>query len=143
MSHGDVEKVSEIERSSPSPWSALSIAQELDRPQGLQLVATDGGGSIHAWCCGRCIEEEAELFKIAVVSSLQNKGIGTALLLMFEDLCRKRGCRSCLLEVRVANRQAVGFYEKFGYSKIGSRKDYYTAPQDDALILRKTFLVQK
>ncbi len=142
MGHDDVEAIARIEQASPSPWSASSIAEELLRIKGVQLVATDETGHIMAWCCGQCLDDEAELFKIAVSVDTREQGIGTALLVRFEDLCRGRGCKSCFLEVRVSNIQAIGLYEKFGYGRIGCRKAYYTAPQEDALVLQKFFPLQ-
>ena len=137
MGRNDVEAIARIEQASASPWSASSIAEELLRIKGVQLVATDEAGRVSAWCCGHCLDDEAELFKIAVSVDTREQGIGTALLVRFEELCRGRGCESCFLEVRVSNFQAIGLYEKLGYSRIGLRRDYYTAPQEDALVLQK------
>ena len=78
--------------------------------------------------------------KIAVTPSQRRCGIGRALLLRFEGLCREGGCESLFLEVRAANTAAMGLYENLGYETIGCRKKYYSNPQDDALILRKSFL---
>jgi ribosomal-protein-alanine N-acetyltransferase len=142
MGHDDVEAIARIELASPSAWSAFSIAEELLRVKGVQLVATDEAGHIIAWCCGQCLDDEAELFKIAVSVDRREQGIGTALLARFEDMCMGRGCESCFLEVRASNFQAIGLYENLGYSKIGCRKDYYSAPQEDALVLQKFFRLQ-
>lgn len=142
MRHSDVERIAVIEQASLSPWQVLSLTQELERPHGIQLVATDDKDTILGWCCGLCMEAEAELFKIAVSQNYRRLGIGAALLLQFEDLCRAQGCKSLFLEVRAANSGAIGLYEKLKYNKIGCRKGYYTAPQDDALILRKSLLLQ-
>ncbi len=143
MSHGDVERVAAIEQASPSPWQLLPLTKELERAHGIQLVATDDKNTILGWCCGLCMEAEAELFKIAVSQNCRRLGIGTALLLRFENVCREQDCKSLFLEVRAANSGAIGLYEKLGYKKIGCRKGYYTAPQDDALILSKPLLQQK
>jgi [ribosomal protein S18]-alanine N-acetyltransferase len=143
MRRGDVEGVAAIEQASPSPWQASSLVHELARPQGLQLVAADDAEkNLLGWCCGLCATEEGELFKIAVAPHVRHGGVGTALLLRFEDLCRERGCISLFLEVRAANEQAIGLYEKLGYGKVGCRKNYYFGPEDDALILRKSILLQ-
>jgi len=139
MCRGDVESVAAIEQTSPSPWQASSLVHELARPHGLQLVATDDDReNLLGWCCGSCSATEGELFKIAVAQRLRRCGIGTALLLQFEDLCRDRGCTSLFLEVRAANERAIRLYEKLGYGKISCRKNYYSAPMDDALVLRKS-----
>ena len=139
MRHGDVERIAAIEQTSPSPWSTPLIAAELERSQGLQLVATGEDETIAGWCCGLAAAE-AELFKIAVSPPQRRSGLAKGLLLRFEDLCRERGCESLFLEVRAANTAATGLYKSLGYETIGCRKKYYSNPLDDALILRKSFL---
>ena len=138
--NGDVERIAAIEQASPSPWSAALIAAEFERSQGLQLVAV-GEDTVLGWCCGFHAGIEAELLKIAVSPSQRRCGLGRALLLRFEDLCRDRGCEFLFLEVRAANTAATGLYKSLGYRTIGCRKKYYSNPQDDALILRKSFLL--
>jgi ribosomal-protein-alanine N-acetyltransferase len=141
MHHGDVPGVAAIEQASYSPWSEALVAQELDRPGGVQLVAVDGE-IITGWCCAMT-GPEAELLKIAVEPSFRHRGIGSALLRRLEDLCRDSGSEMLFLEVRAANAGALGLYKKFGFILAGCRKKYYTDPQDDALILKKSLLNQK
>ena len=43
------------------------------------------------------------------------------------------------LEVRPSNTAAVALYEKHGFQEAGRRKNYYEAPQEDALLLTKEF----
>jgi [ribosomal protein S18]-alanine N-acetyltransferase len=138
--HGDVERIAVLEQCSPSPWSALLITGELGRPDGLQLVAVNGD-TVLGWCCGRYAVPDAELLKIAVAPLQRRCGVGTALLLRLEDFFRERGCETLFLEVRAANTAAIGLYQKLGYMTVGCRKNYYSTPQDDALILKKSFLI--
>jgi [ribosomal protein S18]-alanine N-acetyltransferase len=141
MRRGDAERIAALEQISPSPWPAPLIAGELGRPDGLQLVAVNGDGrTVLGWCCGRYTAPEAELLKIAVLPLQRRCGVGTVLLFRLEDGCRERECDALLLEVRAANTAALGLYQKFGYITIGCRKNYYSDPQDDALILRKSLL---
>jgi [ribosomal protein S18]-alanine N-acetyltransferase len=140
MLHGDVERIAVLEQCSPSPWSAQLVAGELGRLDGLQLVAVNGD-TVLGWCCGRYAVPEAELLKIAVTPLQRRCGVGAALLLRLEDLFRAKECESLFLEVRATNTAAIGLYRNLGYIIVGCRKRYYSTPQDDALILRKSFLV--
>lgn len=42
---------------------------------------------------------------------------------------------SIFLEVRASNQEARLFYEKFGFQVIGTRKNYYQHPQEDAIMM--------
>ena len=54
---------------------------------------------------------------------------------------RKEGCRFIFLEVRGSNEPATQMYSKFGFEVIGTRKDYYTSPVEDAVIMMLKFAV--
>jgi ribosomal-protein-alanine N-acetyltransferase len=42
-----------------------------------------------------------------------------------------------LLEVRKSNTSAIALYDKYQFKNIGIRKNYYTAPIEDAIIMVK------
>jgi predicted GNAT family N-acyltransferase len=52
------------------------------------------------------------LRQMAVVNSVQGKGVGKALLIFAENIARDRGYRKITMHAR---KTAVGFYEKLGY----------------------------
>lgn len=68
---------------------------------------------------------DVRMKQVAVVADLQGQGIGTALVNFSETLARKLGYHRMFLHARDA---AVGFYEKLGYSKVGSHFDEVTIP---------------
>ena len=43
-----------------------------------------------------------------------------------------------LLEVRVSNAPARSLYERLGFQVIGTRKEYYDDPVEDALVMRRS-----
>ena len=43
--------------------------------------------------------------------------------------------KKVFLEVRCKNKDAISLYEHYGFKKIGIRKEYYSAPTDDALLM--------
>ena len=137
MVKADLVGVSAIERETLSPWSAGSLAQELEIPQAIQLVAEASGTHVLGWCACRLVLPEAELLKITVKKKNRERGIGRSLLeYLFSDL-QKRKVTSLFLEVRSNNRIALDFYEKHGFLHVGSRPGYYTDPPDSAMILKK------
>ena len=49
--------------------------------------------------------------------------------------CRSMGVRNYTLEVRASNVPAIGLYEKLGFVKEGIRPDFYSYPDEDAIIM--------
>jgi ribosomal protein S18 acetylase RimI-like enzyme len=69
-------------------------------------------------CC-MLVEEDPQtvrLRQMAVMNDLQGKGIGRALMQFAENLARDRGYKKITMHAR---KNALGFYEKMGYRKIG------------------------
>lgn len=78
-------------------------------------------------CC-MLVEEEPQtvrLRQMAVLNDLQGKGIGKALMQFAENLARDRGYKRITMHAR---KNALGFYEKMGYKKIGKEFEEITIP---------------
>lgn len=76
---------------------------------------------------------ESELLRIAVSPSNQGEGYGYELLRFYLQETAG-GCERYLLEVRESNTAARHLYEKAGYRQMGNRRDYYSAPAEDAVL---------
>jgi len=141
MAAADLEGVEEIEMENPSPWSAESLARELAVDQGIRMVVEADDAQLLGWCACRVIWPEAELLKIAVRKRNRRSGIGRTLFNRLSDELQKRKITSLFIEVRSNNRPALDFYEKLGFSCIGSRAGYYTDPPDSASVMKKDFAI--
>ena len=97
------------------------------------LCVTDGG---YAACL--LSVDTADLLDIAVLSEYRGKGRADALMTFLQAECLARGIKEIFLEVRASNTPAISLYKKHGYQEISIRKKYYSAPTEDALIMRKT-----
>lgn len=78
-------------------------------------------------CC-MLVEEDPQtvrLRQMAVMNDLQGKGIGSALMTFAENLARDRGFRRITMHAR---KNALGFYEKMGYKKVGEEFQEITIP---------------
>jgi ribosomal-protein-alanine N-acetyltransferase len=51
------------------------------------------------------------------------------------DEATRLGARRATLEVRTSNEGARRLYERLGFYVAGTRRQYYTSPVEDALIL--------
>ncbi len=65
------------------------------------------------------------LRQMAVLNTLQGKGIGKALMQFAENIARDRGFRKITMHAR---KSATGFYEKLGYQVTGEEFEEVTIP---------------
>lgn len=72
------------------------------------------------------IEDQSELLKICVLPHYQRLGVGSKLLKRSIDLLAEKNVNEIFLEVSEENSKAISFYEKFGFSRIAIRKNYYS-----------------
>jgi len=68
---------------------------------------------------------EVRLRQMAVISGLQGKGLGRALMQFAENIARDRGYKKITMHAR---KTAIGFYEKLGYKRIGNEFLEVTIP---------------
>lgn len=137
MRPDDLAAVARIEGESQSPWSQLSLRQELETGQGGCLVAEATDLEIIGWCCCRGIWPEAELLKIAVSEKQRKKGIGSTLMAHLLSDLQGQSFSALFLEVRARNTGARSFYQRHGFRQVGMRPKYYADPPDDALIFKR------
>ena len=141
MRPADLEAVAAIELEALSPWNRRALEQELQQANGLQFVAEDIDlGVVAGWCCGRLVGPEAELLKISVLHARRRSGIASLLLDRLIQEAVAVGAEVLYLEVRAGNAPALLFYRKHGFKNTGLRKNYYTDPEDDALVFVKDLL---
>ena len=140
MTAEDAEQVAEIDFKSFSvPWKMTDYwkyAQE----KNIEAVVGEIDKKIVAYAAAFVSFEEAEVFKIAVTPELRGKGFGAKIFSELIKAVKKRGAKAITLEVRPSNIAAVRLYEKFGLKSVGQRKNYYTNPTEDALIMWNTSL---
>ncbi|MBQ2446602.1 MAG: ribosomal protein S18-alanine N-acetyltransferase [Oscillospiraceae bacterium] len=137
MNEGHVAFVAELERLCFSaPWSERSIASELNNEYSLWLVEEREGVAV-AYVGSQSCPPEADVMNIAVSPDYRRQGIGEALMVALMDALLERGMESLTLEVRASNAPAIGLYTRLGFTEVGRRRNYYTDPQEDALIMRK------
>ena len=80
---------------------------------------------------------ESHILNLTVRPELQRQGVGSKLMKHFQQLARRHGADTLMLEVRPSNHGAISLYEKLGFNEIGVRRNYYPAEdgREDALLL--------
>ncbi len=82
------------------------------------------------------VKDEIEIIQIGIIKSCQRKNYGSSLIKKIKKL---NDIRKIFLEVSVENSQAINFYLKNGFKKIGIRKAYYKGNKQRIDALRLLF----
>ncbi|GBR74868.1 putative acetyltransferase [Candidatus Termititenax aidoneus] len=79
--------------------------------------------------------DELQILDVYVQPEYRRQGLAeNALRELFGENPR---LNNAYLEVRVSNQAALNLYLKLGFTKTGLRKNYYSTPVEDAVLLRK------
>ena len=133
MTASDVPRVVALEREVyPQPWSEGVFRDELSLQNRSYLVVEDER-SIVAYGGMLIVEQDAHITTVAVDPSARRNRIGTRLMLALVDEAFGMGALHLTLEVRASNDAARRLYERFGFSAVGVRKNYYLT--EDALVM--------
>lgn len=93
-------------------------------------------GIISGFLIANEVVHEWEIENVVVDMMQQRKNIATSLIQTLIHTATDSHGRCIHLEVRSLNLPASSLYRKMGFGIIGIRKDYYSNPQDDALLFR-------
>lgn len=124
----DIPEVYEIEKLS---FVAPKDESVFKNDQNKYLVAKMNRGVV-GYIGMEVVAGEKHIINMAVHPGERRRGIGTKLIESFLD-----PKAVCFLEVRVSNEAAQSLYEKYGFNKVGKRKNYYEDNGEDAFIMRK------
>ena len=125
------------------PWSEQAFLETLQCDYAYYYVAewdeADGEKqkSVVGICGLRNIAGEGEITNVVTVKEYRRKGIAEALLQRALSDGAELGIEAFTLEVRCSNQPAIALYEKFGFKSAGVRKNFYSEPKEDALIMWK------
>jgi len=86
------------------------------------------GGFSHA-------ADEAEILTVAVAQAFRRRGVARMLLDRMLTESRALGAENVYLEVRASNTAAQALYSRAGFHVIGTRKNYYAHPREDAVLM--------
>ncbi|MBE6606483.1 MAG: ribosomal-protein-alanine N-acetyltransferase [Ruminococcaceae bacterium] len=147
IKHGDISElgsISEIEKICfTDPWSEkmfepffdsqtckTAVAQSEDKICGYICYYIVGGEANDI--CGDC-----ELANIAVLPEYRGRDIARKLMAYMYEEAKSEYCSDIFLEVRESNISAIGLYTRENFEIYGKRKNYYTSPREDAVLMKK------
>ena len=137
FTHNDLNAVLEAERICfEHPWTRDDFEAVLS-VRGYRGFVAREAETLAGYAVAMVIADEATLANIATLPEHRGKGVAKALLAHALDDCRKRGASECFLEARESNAAARKLYASFGFTEVAVRKNYYEAPAEDAVIMKK------
>lgn len=118
------------------PWSLNLLRESMEK--SLFWVALDENDTLLGYVSLTPVLDEGHINNVATSPHLRNQGIATLLL---TELLRfaKNHLNLLLLEVRESNLHAIKLYENFHFQIIATRKNYYSSPTENALIMTREF----
>jgi ribosomal-protein-alanine N-acetyltransferase len=138
MKEDDLAAVRTIETLSFSnPWSDNTFRGEIQNTSiSFPLVVVRRpGDEVIAYIIFWQIRDDVQVNNIAVHPDCRGLGLGEVMMRFAIAKVRAAGASFMTLEVRPSNTAAVTLYKKLGFEILGTRKNYYTKPDEDAFVM--------
>jgi [ribosomal protein S18]-alanine N-acetyltransferase len=134
---GDLDGVLAIEDASfNNPTTREWYEGELRRPDVCFIyILRTPEEPVAGFCAFWRVAEQIHINNLAVRPELRGRGLGTRLLEGVIAGAARMGATQATLEVRRSNTAALALYERAGFRTAGVRRNYYTQPVEDALVL--------
>lgn len=117
----------------PCPWPAEAFTDFL-LPWAWTLLLDD---EIIGYIFYHGFGEEMVIINVAIRPCYQGQGWGDFMLKTTLENMIDTGVKRFYLDVRVSNTVARKLYEKYGFAFLGIRKNYYSNPEEDAIVMGK------
>jgi len=132
-SESDMPWILEVEQEEFSPpWTHGSLLSEIYNCDTFFAIARSDNHNL-GFIIMRSVVDTGELLQIVVKKNVRRQGIADELLGAMFEHARSNKVTSIFLEVRKSNEAAISFYNKHHFRLVRIRKDYYTAPTEDAV----------
>jgi [ribosomal protein S18]-alanine N-acetyltransferase len=118
------------------PWTPEMFWSELAAGAGRYYVVALADGQIVGYAGLAVADDEAYVQTVGVRPDWRGRGLGARLMVDLLREARRRGARSCGLEVRTDNSDARALYARLGFADIGVRRGYYQPSGSDAYVMR-------
>ncbi len=138
MNKSHVDTVFELENNCFSvPWSKKSLKEELEKDNAHFLVAVNETGNVLGYVGFNYVCDEGYITNVAVFPQYRRCGIAKKLLNSIIDFGYENNLKFISLEVRPSNIFAISLYRSLKFLKVGTRKDFYLDPRENAIIMTR------
>ena len=120
----DIDLCYELDSNTISLWTKKQWAREI-RKKGVNIVGLLLENSVVGICVYQVVLDEVQINFFAVNQEFRERGFGSYLMSFLIKLFEKLNLNKILLEVSRNNLTAKKFYNRFEFSTVGIRKNYY------------------
>ena len=139
MTTEHIGSVMEIENESFSNgWSEQSFLSELQKENSYKFVAVENG-EVMGYCVLETVLDEGNLLDIAVSPKHRRKGVANKLFEKMLEVALEKKLSFITLEVRESSTPAISLYKAQGFETVAVRKNYYSKPTENAVLMTKYF----
>lgn len=132
-------EVAELEKLCFSlPWRENSFAILLGGKNTGFVVIDSETGRVAAYGGMLVVLDEGQITNIATHPDYRRMGLGEKVVRSLLEYAEAEGLKIISLEVRESNSAAITLYEKLGFLNVGVRKNFYTLPRENAIVMTKT-----
>ena len=124
------------------PTSENLLRTELLKPEAIYFAAVSEGKLV-GYVGMQSVLDEGYMMDLCVDPERRREGIARALMERLLEGAEKAELSFVTLEVRVSNEPAKALYASLGFEQVGVRRDYYTDPIENALLLTKYLRKEK
>jgi ribosomal-protein-alanine N-acetyltransferase len=138
MRDEDLSSVREIERRSFSnPWNDNTFRGEIQNTAVSfpMVVVRRPGEEVVGYIVYWRIRDDVQINNVAVHPDCRGLGLGEAMVRHVIARSLEAEATFITLEVRQSNTPALTLYRKLGFEVMGTRKNYYTKPDEDAYVM--------
>lgn len=135
MLYSDIKEVYSIEKNTFSDaWSYESFEYSVNAGHDYAVVA-EYDGRICGYGIIRIGYDVIDITNIAVADYMRRNKIAEHIMETLIGCGADAGIHQYMLEVRISNIPAGKLYHKLGFETVGIRKNYYSDPVEDALVM--------
>lgn len=139
----DIEQISLIEQECFSqPWSKDALEEFADGAFS-GIITAEFNDTVAGYITYTQICDEIQIANVAVSSKFRRQKIATHLIKHLINKGLEDNIEIITLEVRFSNIGAISLYENCGFEKVGTRKNFYSHPTEDALLMNYNYPSRK
>ncbi|MCI7369622.1 MAG: ribosomal protein S18-alanine N-acetyltransferase [Firmicutes bacterium] len=133
-----IAEINELEKLCFSlPWSRQALISQLPDDMHMFIAAIGDDGQVLGYVGMMYVLDEGYISNVAVSPEHRRLGIADTLINALIDRANEKDLSFVTLEVRKSNVPAIELYIKNGFSEVGRRKNYYTKPTEDAILMTR------